>query len=175
MDRGNTLGRKRPMSDQSVRGKMDDSTAIPDPRAQTLALQGLANRVVRGLLRTPLLSRAAGARLVTLYVTGRKSGRRYNVPVAYTRDGADLLIGPSFGWGKTLRTGEPVPIRLKGRLRQADVRVYTSEAEVTREYTVMTRDNKQFAKFNQVSFDAGGNPEPADLRAAWLGGARAFR
>ena len=116
------------MSDQSVRGKMDQSNAIPDPRAQTLALQGLANRVVRGLLRTPLLSRAIGSRLVTLYIVGRKSGRRYTIPVAYTRDGGDVLIGTPFGWGRNLRTGEPVEILLKGRRRQAAVRVYTDYA-----------------------------------------------
>ena len=86
---------------------MAEPSAVPDPRAQTMAAQGLANRVVRGLLRTPLLSRAVGSRLVTLYVTGRKSRRRYTVPVAYTRQGDDLLIGTPFGWGRNLRTGEP--------------------------------------------------------------------
>ena len=163
------------MTEQPVKGKMSDSTAIPDPRAQTLAMQGLANRVVRGLLATPLLSRAVGGRLVTLYIVGRKSGRRYTVPVAYTRDGDDLLIGTPFGWGRNLRTGEPVEIRLKGRRRQADVRVYKDEAEVTGAYATMTRDNKAFANFNKVGFDAEGNPNPEDLHLAWMAGARAFR
>ena len=163
------------MSDQSVRGKMDDSTAIPDPRAQTLALQGLANRVVRGLLRTPLLSRAAGSRLVTLYIVGRKSARRYTIPVAYTRQEGDLLIGTPFGWGRNLRTGEPVELRLKGRRRTADVRVYPSEADVTGAYGTMCRDNKAFANFNKIGFDASGNPDPEDLHLAWMAGARAFR
>jgi hypothetical protein len=140
-----------------------------------MKLQGLANRVMLGVLRTPGLAQLAGSRLVTLYVTGRKSGRRYTIPVAYTRDGDDLLIGTPFGWGKNLRTGEPLPIRLKGRLRQADVRAYTSEADVTEAYATMTRDNKQFASFNKVSFDAEGNPRPEDLRDAWVAGARAFR
>jgi deazaflavin-dependent oxidoreductase (nitroreductase family) len=163
------------MSDQSVRGKMSDPNAIPDPRAQTLAMQGLANRVVRGLLRTPLLSRAAGSRLVTLYIVGRKSGRRYTIPVAYTRDKDDLLIGTPFGWGRNLRTGEPVEIRLKGRRRLADVRVYKDEPEVVAAYAAMTRDNKAFANFNKVGFDAEGNPNPEDLHLAWMAGARAFR
>jgi deazaflavin-dependent oxidoreductase (nitroreductase family) len=154
---------------------MTESSAEPEPRAQKMAMQGLANSVVRGLLRTPLLSSAVGGRLVTVYVVGRKSGRRYSVPVAYTKDGNDLLIGSPFGWSKNLRTGEPVEIRLKGRRRQADVRVYKDEAEVTREYAVICRDNKQFAQFNKVGFDASGNPEPEDLHLAWVAGARAFR
>ena len=154
---------------------MDNSTAVPDPRAQTLALQGLANRVVLGLLRTPLLARAVGSRLVTLYIVGRKSGRRYTIPVAYTRDKDDLLVGTPFGWGRNLRTGEPVEIRLRGRRRQADVLVYKDEADVAAAYVIMARDNKAFANFNKIGFDAGGNPNPEDLHLAWMAGARAFR
>jgi deazaflavin-dependent oxidoreductase (nitroreductase family) len=149
--------------------------AAPAPRAQTLKAQKLVNRIVLGLLRTPLLSRLAGRRLVTVYVTGRKSGRRYAVPVAYTRHEGDLLIGSPFGWGRNLRTGEPVTIRLKGRRRPADVLVLADEQEVAGAYAVMARDNHAFAKFNNIGFDSAGNPAPADLRLAWTSGARAFR
>ncbi len=128
---------------------MGESTAIPDPRAQTLAMQGLANRVVRGLLRTPLLSRAVGSRLVTLYIVGRKSGRRYTIPVAYTRDEDDLLIGTPFGWGRNLRTGEPVEIRLKGRRRQADVLVYKDEADVVGAYATMCAGQQGLRELQQ--------------------------
>jgi F420H(2)-dependent quinone reductase len=147
----------------------------PSPRAQTMALQSLGNRIVRGMLRTPLLCRLAGSRLVTLYIVGRKSGRRYTVPVAYTRSKDDLLIGTPFGWGRNLRTGEAVAIRLKGRRRLADVEVYADERAVTDAYRVMCRDNRTFAKFNGVGVDAAGNPDQTDLRLAWESGARAFR
>lgn len=158
------------MTDASVPG---GPLAAPGTRAQTMAVQGLANSIVRGLLRTPLASRALGNRLVTLYVVGRKSGRHYTVPVAYTRHEGILLIGTPFGWGRNLRTGEPVSIRLKGRRRLADVEVLTDEAKVVEAYAVMCRDNHNFAKFNNVGFD--GDPDPADLRLAWAAGARAFR
>src|ERR1700735_3564729 len=88
---------------------------LPSPRAPPTAMQRLGNRVVRGLLRTPLLCRLAGSRLVTLYIVGRKSGRHYTVPVAYTRSEGDLLIGTPFGWGRNLRTGEAVALRPPGR------------------------------------------------------------
>jgi len=137
--------------------------------------QGLANRVLRGVLATPLLSQAAGKRLVTLYIVGRKSGRRYTLPVAYTPHGDDLLIGTPFKWGRNLRTGEPIEIRYKGRRRQADVVVYKDEAEVVAAYATMCRENKVFANFNKIGFDAAGNPDPADLHLAWMAGSRAFR
>lgn len=146
-----------------------------EPRDQLMAMQGVANGVVRSLLRTPVLSRFAGERLVTLYITGRKSGKQYTVPVAYTKEGTDLLIGTPFAWGRNLRTGEQLTIRLKGRRRQADVLVLSDEAGVVAAYETMTRDNKTFANFNKVRIDAEGNPNPDDLHAVWRAGARAFR
>jgi hypothetical protein len=148
---------------------------MSDSRPQTMSAQNLVNGIVRGLLRTPLVSRGIGRRLVTLYITGRKSGRHYVIPVAYTRQGDQLLIGTPFAWGRNLRTGDPVPIRLKGRRRQADVTVLTDEAGVTAAYAVMCRDNRNFARFNKIGFDAAGNPAADDLHRAWAGGARAFR
>ena len=153
----------------------DGAAAGFEPRAQLLAMQGVANGVVRGLLRAPVLSRFAGERLVTLYVTGRKSGKQFTIPVAYTKQGKDLLIGTPFGWGRNLRTGEPVTIRLKGRVRQADVRVLSDETEVVDAYGTMARDNKTFANFNKIRLDASSNPNPDDLHAVWRAGARAFR
>jgi deazaflavin-dependent oxidoreductase (nitroreductase family) len=150
---------------------MDEGTK---PRAQTLAAQGLANRIVRVLLSTPLVCLAIGRRLVTLYVVGRKSGRRYTIPVAYTRLGDELLIGTPFGWGRNLRTGEPVTIRLKGRRRPADVRVISDEPGVVEAYATMARDNHNFANFNKISLSDDGTPDPADLHEAWAAGARAF-
>jgi hypothetical protein len=144
-------------------------------RAQTLAWQGLANRIVRGLLWTPLLCRVVGNRLITVYVVGRKSGRHYIVPVAYTHHDGILLIGTPFAWGRNLRTGEPVDIRLKGKRRAADVEVFSDEAGVVEQYAVMARDNHNFAKFNKVGLDQAGEPSPADLHLAWAAGARVIR
>jgi hypothetical protein len=163
------------MADQSVTGQAGGSRPLPDQRVQTMALQGLANRVMRGLLATPLLAQGVGKRLVTLYIVGRKSGQRYTIPVAYTPHDGDLLIGTPFKWGRNLRTGEPIEIRYKGRRRQADVVVYKDEEEVTRAYATMCRENKVFANFNKIGFDAAGNPNPEDLHLAWMAGARAFR
>jgi hypothetical protein len=101
--------------------------------------------------------------------------RRDTIPVAYTRHAEILLIGTPFAWGRNLRTGEPVEIRLKGQRRPAGVQVFTDEASVTKQYAVMARDNHNFARFNKIRLDQDGNPNPADLRLAWAAGARAFR
>jgi hypothetical protein len=146
-----------------------------EPRAQTMALQGVANRVARGLLHVPLVNRSIGNYLITLYVVGRKSGRRYTIPVAYTRHDGALLIGTPFGWGRNLRTGEPIDILFKGARRTADVTAFTDEADVVKYYGVMASDNRNFARFNKIGFDADGTPNATDLHLAWTAGARAFR
>lgn len=140
-----------------------------------MALQGVANRIVRGLLRVPLLSRLVGSRLITLYVVGRKSGKLYLVPVAYTRHEGALLIGSPFAWGKNLRTGEPIEVRYQGSRRVADVQVIADEAGVVEHYALISRDNRNFASFNKIGFGADGEPDPGDLHKAWAAGARVFR
>lgn len=147
----------------------------PEPRAQTIALQGVVNWIARGLLRTPVLSRGIGRYLITLYVVGRKSGKRYTVPVAYTAHDGTILVGTPFGWGRNLRTGVPLDVRLRGKRRVADVRVFTDEDAVVENFAIMARDNHNFARFNKIGFDGHGNPDPDDLHKAWAAGARAFR
>jgi deazaflavin-dependent oxidoreductase (nitroreductase family) len=152
-----------------------DAPPAAGVRAQTLKWQGLANRIVRGLLRTPLVCRVVGNRLLTVYIVGRKSGRRYAVPVAYTHHDGTLLIGTPFGWGRNLRTGQRIDIRIKGKRRPADVQVATDAAGVVELYAVMARDNSQFAKFNKIGIGPAGDPNPSDLHLAWACGARAIR
>lgn len=151
------------------------ATPAAAPRAQTLRYQRLTNLIVRVLLRTPVICRIVGQRLVVVHVVGRTSGRHYPIPVAYTREAGTLLIGTPFRWGRNLRTGTPVTIRLKGRLRLADVRVDSGEPAVVAAYAAMARDNRNFASFNRIGLDADGRPDPDDLRLAWAAGARAIR
>lgn len=145
------------------------------PRAHTLAAQRPVNRLIRGLLRTPLLCRLIGRRLITVYVVGRTTGRRFAVPVAYTRNDGALLFGTQFGWGRNLRTGEPVEICLNGKRVAAAVDVITDETGVVEHYAIICRDNHGFARFNHVHIDDAGEPDQADLHLAWAAGARAFR
>jgi deazaflavin-dependent oxidoreductase (nitroreductase family) len=132
----------------------------------------MVNRIVRGLLRAPLLCRLVGKRLLVVNVVGRQSGRHYTLPVAYTRANGNLLVGSQFAWIRNLRTGEGVQIRLLGKQRPADVQILTEETAVVERLAAMARDNHQFAKFNQIGFDERGDPSPDDLRLAWVAGAR---
>lgn len=139
---------------------------------QPFALQKAMNRTIRILLAVPLLSRVLGRWLLTLYVVGRKSGKRYTVPMAYVQHEGALLLGSGFPWAKNLRTGEPVELRYQGRRRTADVRVVTDEDGVAEYYTVIVKHNPDFARINKIGVDRDGTADPDDLRAAWAAGAR---
>jgi deazaflavin-dependent oxidoreductase (nitroreductase family) len=140
-----------------------------------MALQRFTNRIMLGLLATPGVSSGIGKFLITLYIVGRKTGRHYNVPVAYCPHEGALLVGTPFGWGKNLRTGEPIEVRYKGKRRTADVEVIRDESGVVALYDVICRHNKNFAKFNRITIEPDGSPRPADLRQAWQHGARVIK
>ena len=139
-----------------------------------LRFQPVVNRIARALLRVPVISRVVGNGLVTLYVVGPKSGKRYTIPMAYIWHEGDLLLGSGFAWGKNLRTGEPLELRFKGRKRVADVRVIEDQEGVITHYTLITRRNPGFAKINKIGSDANGIPDRNDLESAWRAGARVF-
>ncbi|MDL9935728.1 hypothetical protein QSJ18_03120 [Gordonia sp. ABSL1-1] len=150
---------------------MDDSAI---PQLQKMRFQTAANRLVRTLLATPGVSRGIGRRLVTLYFPGARTGRAYTVPVAYVDHDGRLLISTGFAWGKNLRPGVPIEVRLLGTRRPADVEVFTDEATVIAHLTEICRKNPRFAEFGHIRTDEAGNPEPDDLHAMWQAGARTF-
>jgi deazaflavin-dependent oxidoreductase (nitroreductase family) len=160
------------VSEHHVRQSAAVEQPTPTARAQTLPVQGFVNVVIRGMLRTPLVSLAMGKRLITIYVVGLRTGRHYAVPVAYTRHDGSLLVASQFAWVRNLRSGEPVEIRLTGRRRPADVHVLSDEVAVVEHLALMARDNHQFAKFNKIGLDHDGDPRPHDLHLAWAAGAR---
>ena len=154
--------------------EQNGTSTRPPGQAQVMSAQKVANRIVSTLLRTPGISGAIGKRLILINVTGRKTGKRYSVPVAYTRHEGRLLIGTPFAWARNMRTGEPVEVILQGRRRQASVQVISDEDGVVAAYDVLCRDNHQFARFNNIRLDSGGAPLPGDLHGAWTSGARAY-
>lgn len=152
-----------------------ETSSANAPLAQTMAIQKPMNALIRTLLKTPGIASGIGKRLITLHIVGRKSGKHMDLPVAYTRHDDLILVGTPFAWGKNLRTGEPLEVTYKGKLRTADVEVAKDETDVVALLDVMCRDNHNFAKFNKVGLDAAGNPVPDDLRRAWEHGARVFK
>lgn len=150
-------------------------TSSGPQRVTTMRGQKLMNKVMNRALATPGISKGIGKSLMTVHVVGRRTGKHYDVPVAYGVDGADVVFGTPFPWARNLRTGDTVEVELVGKRVPMRVQAYREKADVIAAYDLMCRQRKPFAKFNKVGFDSAGNPLAADLEAAWADGGRAYR
>jgi deazaflavin-dependent oxidoreductase (nitroreductase family) len=78
------------------------------------------NPVIGALLRSPLHPLLSPG-LLLLTVTGRRSGRRYTIPVGYQRDGDDLVVMVSEAhtkqWWRNYQEPGPISVRLRGEER----------------------------------------------------------
>ena len=85
--------------------------SVPPP-----ALVKMGNPLVRLLLGSPL-HRMLGDSFLVLHLTGRKTGRRYDIPVGYVDMGGKLTVVTIARWRVNLRGGADVEVTLHGRLR----------------------------------------------------------
>ncbi|WP_459959792.1 nitroreductase/quinone reductase family protein [Nocardia sp. IFM 10818] len=149
------------------------STSGPQPIP---SYQRYVNATMRTLLRMPGISSVVGKRLLVIHVTGRKSGKVYDVPVAYTRHGDEILVGTrSLPWVRNIRKDNPVQLSMGGPRRTADGEVATDNESVMRLYEIIARDNATNAKFNGIGFAPDGSPNKADIYQTWQQGGVVIR
>jgi len=72
------------------------------------------NPIMNMLLRSPLHSVLSNS-LMTLTFQGRKSGKRYTIPVGYLQRSNTLYLFTHSSWWKNLQGGVPVTVRLRGQ------------------------------------------------------------
>ncbi len=102
----------------TVPGGGGSSGSVPrvsDGRLPFRIFNRTGNVFVRLLLRSPLHG-LASRWLALITVTGRRSGRKYAIPVGYRRDGDRVRIGVQWPenkvWWRNLRDGAPVDLRI---------------------------------------------------------------
>lgn len=104
----------------------------------SMRLNGVVDFVLRSRFHW-ILSR--GLALIT--VTGRRTGRRYTIPVGYleTADAVVVLVGdaPSKTWWRNYREAGPIEVRLRGVMRRGRA-------------VVVPPDDEQFRRTAEESF-----------------------
>ena len=120
-----------PLSTDSPAGPVVIASRAPD-----LRVMRFFNPMMRALLRSPFHRLLSGQILLLTY-TGRKSGRRYTLPVGYVRDGDALLIVSQHSelkrWWRNLRGGAPVAVLIGGQRVRARADVIEGAAAVAAE------------------------------------------
>lgn len=139
-------------------------------RASIMRVINVPMRMVLGLPFSTPLSR----QLMLLFITGRKTGKRYIQPVSYVPDG-DTLLTPGGGkWTLNLREGQPVRLRLRGRDVSATPEIIGDAAEVERLLRTMVSANSSVASFVPV-VGPGGQIDRDRVEAAVRYGFRIIR
>lgn len=92
-------------------------------------------KVLNPIVRWRLGRRVKGEtarRLMVLHVTGRKSGRRYRIPVARQMVGARLCTFTDAAWRHNLRGGARIEVTIDGATRPAHAELEEDPGRVAR-------------------------------------------
>lgn len=80
-------------------------------------MKHLVNPAVKAILRSRA-HRILSSRLAVITFTGRRSGRRYSLPISYRQTDGTVTIGVGAPerkqWWRNLRSAGPVRLRLRG-------------------------------------------------------------
>ncbi len=117
----------------AARAKTAQAGAAREPNA-TPHSHVILNRVIPLVLRSPLHG-LLSKNLMLLTYTGRKSGRRYTIPVSYFMpgDGEAIRVFSNQRWWRNLRGGASVTLRLRGSDVDAVAEVIEERETVARE------------------------------------------
>jgi hypothetical protein len=120
---------------------------------------------MRFMLRRPI--RRMQERLLLLSFTGRRSGRRYTIPVSYTEESGGSLLVPGGGaWKRNLEPGLHVAVRLRGEDRLADPELLQDPDEIERLLPRMYQGNSRVESFVGVPIGPDGKPDRRRLEQA---------
>ncbi len=127
------------------------------------------NPLIVGILRSPvhwLLSPG----LMLLTVTGRRSGRRYTIPVGYQRDadGITVMISEarSKSWWRNYREPGAVELRVRGRVQSGTAVLVAPGSDEFRERAEQTlRRMPWMGRVFRVAYDKRAGLSDAQLKA----------
>lgn len=146
-------------------------TGIVKRSAPPRVLLKLGTPLVRMILGSPL-HRMLDDGLLVLHLTGRKTGRRYDIPVAYV----DMDMGGEFTavaagrWRMNLRGGADVEVTLRGGLHPMRALLVEDPAAVAVSYQAMIGRIgwKKAQRRLGISLPAGRVPTALQLKDAAL-------
>jgi F420H(2)-dependent quinone reductase len=127
----------------------------------------VVNAVMRLLLRSPLHS-LRSAHIILLEFTGRRSGRRYRMPVSYWQRGdAEVICLTSTAWSRwwVNLDDAPVAVVLRGATRAGRCELVAETGRRRELVSGFLRHNAQDAHHYGVDTDPQGQPTSGGLTA----------
>ena len=122
------------------------------------------NPIMLWLLRSPFHPLLDSGTMAITY-TGRKSGKRYTVPVNFVQCGEQLLTVSlaKRTWWRNLRGGAEVSLRLRGQDVPAYAEAFDEVNDVSQGLAEIVRSDPKWSKYLKVKLDERGQPSMVDL------------
>ena len=122
------------------------------------------NELVKRILRSPLHSLLSKNRMLLTF-TGRKSGKRYTIPLSYVQEGDTILcVTNKSSWWRNLRGGVPVKVMLKGQERDGNAQaIFDDPAVIMQGLQKLLQAIPSDAKYHGVKLDLKGQPDVEDM------------
>jgi deazaflavin-dependent oxidoreductase (nitroreductase family) len=137
--------------------------------------QRVGNVLARAVLQAPLLHRLVSNRMLIITLTGRRTGKRYRVPVGYVGVDGRLLIGTGGNWFRNLRPDTPVEVLVRRQTVRMLPQVIDDMDTAFDLYGDIIRHNPVHGRYAKIRLDADGRPNRGDLAAALKCGVRVVR
>jgi hypothetical protein len=119
----------------------------------------LINPLVVALLRSPLHSLLSDNTMLISF-TGRRSGKRYVVPISYVREDDTIICFTGSPWWKNLRDGAPVVLRVRGQDLDGSAQPIDGDTEaISQGIQALLRHVPRDASFYQVTLGPDGTPD----------------
>ena len=125
-----------------------------------------ANAMVSALLHTPILHRVISNQILLLSFTGRKSGKRYAIPVGYIRDGQTVRILTKWfrGWWRNFQVAAPVELLIEGKHYYGTAKALTDEVSSIAALTIAIKKYPYNADFYGIRLTAPNQANMDDVR-----------
>lgn len=142
-------------------------TAVVSRSIPPQPLTDLVNPLVRMVLRSPL-HRALDHALLLLHVTGRRTGRRYDIPVGYFDHDGRLTVITQHAWRANVRAGADIEVTFRGRRRRMRPELDEDPASVAAVFcqVIEHRDRRAAQRQLTIKIDPGRTPTLAELETA---------
>lgn len=135
---------------------------MPDPNPSPPAA---LNATMKLLLRTPFLQNVLGKYLALLSFTGRRSGKRYTIPIGFrqTGDFVLLLTKRTFNWWQNFEDEPHVQLRIAGRTLNGTARARIATGDDLDEVVAYLSERSQDAKAYGATSLPDGSLDPASV------------
>jgi deazaflavin-dependent oxidoreductase (nitroreductase family) len=121
-----------------------------------MAEKRFLNQFPKAILRSPLHS-LMSRRFLLLSFQGRKTGRRYQLPLAYLRRNGNVIMTTDSGWWRNLKGGRPVQLQLTGRTLKGTAWAVTDDAEVGAALRELLAAQPSYARLAGLHTNADGS------------------